>query len=88
MTTDVKTCYSRSMNETPPNILRRRELEDRAITLGTERRTLESKRTGNLAAIVGLVHDAEGILPLEDIAQLVGVSRQTLYRWRDDASKD
>jgi DNA invertase Pin-like site-specific DNA recombinase len=73
------------MTDIPPNIQRRRELEDRAITLGAERLDLERKRDGNLGAIVGLLHDAEGILPLEEIAKLVGVSRQTLYRWQDTA---
>jgi transposase-like protein len=32
------------------------------------------------------MHDAEGVLPLEEVAQLVGVSRQTLYRWRAEVS--
>jgi transcriptional regulator GlxA family with amidase domain len=76
------------MIDLPPNIQRRRELEERAITLGVERRTLEAKQAGNLGAIVGLVQDAEGVLPLEEIARLVGVSRQTLYRWQDTAQGD
>jgi hypothetical protein len=73
------------MTDLPPNIRQRRALEDRAIILGAERRTLEAQQAGNLGAIVGLIHDADGLLPLEEIAKLVGVSRQTLYRWQDTA---
>lgn len=75
------------MTNLPPDLQARRELEDRAIALGAERRELDARQKGNLGAIVGLIHDAEGILPLEDIAKLVGVSRQTLYRWQEVAAQ-
>jgi transposase len=53
------------------------------MALGAERRELDARQQRNLGAIVGLIHDAEGILPLEEVAKLVGVSRQTLYRWQE-----
>jgi hypothetical protein len=75
------------MADTPHDleaIQAQRALEDRALALGFERRGLENGLLDNLLAVRELLHDAEGLgVPLDRIAKLVGVSRQTLYRWRD-----
>jgi transcriptional regulator GlxA family with amidase domain len=74
------------MTDLPPDIQARREVEDRAAQLGAERSELENKAATNIDAILDLLHDAEEAgIPLDQIARLVGVSRQTLYRWREVA---
>jgi hypothetical protein len=77
------------MTETPSNIQVRRSIEDQIVKLGSERNRLESELGANIEAIVAAIPKAiEAGIPFDGIAKLVGVSRQTLYRWRDEASKD
>ena len=62
---------------------RKSKLEDRAIALGEERGQLEDRLAANTTAIVELLRDWQGSgLPFDRLASLVGVSRQTLYRWQ------
>ena len=71
------------MNDLPPSIKAQRAIEDRAARLGAARRDLERKLDANQQQIVRLLVDAEGTgVALDQIASLVHVSRQTLYRWR------
>lgn len=66
----------------------RRAIEDRAIALGNERRALDSNLAVNTQAIIDLLRDAQGAgIPYEHLAEMVGVSRQTLHRWREVARK-
>jgi hypothetical protein len=61
-----------------------RAVEDRLVQLGAERTQLDAKLGENLEAIVDEIPAAtEAGIPFDRIAHLVGVSRQTLYRWRD-----
>jgi|GEM_PF-3635382 len=63
-----------------------RAIEDRLIKLGTEREGLLAKTSDNIQAItdtIGVALDAG--LTIERVAQLVRVSRQTLYRWKEGA---
>lgn len=65
-----------------------RAVEDRLVRLGAERAHLEAKLGENLEAIVDEIPAAtEAGIPFDRIAHLVGVSRQTLYRWRDVLAK-
>jgi hypothetical protein len=58
-----------------------------AIQAGEERAAIESKLTENTQWIIDLMPKAlEAGIPLDTYAKLVGVSRQTLYRWRDFAA--
>jgi transposase-like protein len=76
------------MTETPSDIQVRRSIEDQIVKLGSERNRLESELGANIEAIVAAIPKAiEAGIPFDGIAKLVGVSRQTLYRWRDEASK-
>jgi DNA invertase Pin-like site-specific DNA recombinase len=66
------------------DIQRTRDIEDRAIALGDERGRLEDTLAANTTAIVELLRDWQGSgIPFDRIASLVGVSRQTLYRWQE-----
>jgi len=74
------------MAEIPRDIQATRAIEDRSIELGDERGRLENELAANTTAIVALLRewaDAGSPIPLDRLASLVGVSRQTLYRWRD-----
>ena len=58
--------------------------EDRAARLGAERRELDGRIEANTRAVVELLKDAEGTgVSYDQLAQLIGVSRQTLYHWRE-----
>ncbi|MGD0197556.1 MAG: helix-turn-helix domain-containing protein [Solirubrobacteraceae bacterium] len=71
------------MTNLPPDIEARRAIEDELIRLGSERSRLEAEAGANLEAIVDVVPRAtEAGIPLDEVARLVGVSRQTLHRWR------
>jgi hypothetical protein len=74
------------MAETPEEIRAARAIEDRAIELGDERGKLDDRLGKNTEEIVTLLREWEEApsgIALERLASLVGVSRQTLYRWRD-----
>lgn len=64
---------------------RRRGIEDRAIELGSERVDLRERLRKNARAITALLEQAvaNGI-HIESFARLVGVRRQSLYRWRNE----
>ena len=65
-----------------------RAIEDRLVALGAERTKLEARLGENLEAIVDEIPAAtEAGIAFDRIAHLVGVSRQTLYRWRDVLAK-
>lgn len=62
----------------------RRKLEDWAFQLGEERRQLDGQLDSNTKSIIQLLPQAiEAGIPLDQLAMMVGVSRQTLYRWRE-----
>ncbi len=72
------------MTETPPDLQARRAIEDELIQLGSERNRLESELAENIEAIVAAIPKAIDVaIPFDGVAKLVGISRQTLYRWRE-----
>jgi hypothetical protein len=76
------------MTDLPPNMQARRAIEDRAVQLGNERHDLDNGLAANTQAIIDLLRDADGAgVPLDHLAKLVGVSRQTLHRWREIAAR-
>jgi uncharacterized protein (DUF2384 family) len=67
----------------PDDFRARREVEDILAQLGSERARLESEAGTVLEAIVAAIPRATAAgIPFDSIAKLVGVSRQTLYRWQ------
>jgi len=79
--------YADGMNDLPPNIQARRAIEDRAAKLGAQRRGYETGLARNTQEIIDLLRDADGSgVPLEQLAALLGVSRQSIYNWREIAS--
>lgn len=72
-------------DDLPPRFQARREIEDTLSHLGAERQRLDEERTGTISEIVYAISFAtEAGISCEEIAQLVGVSRQTLHRWHVD----
>jgi hypothetical protein len=72
------------MTEIPPDLQIRRAVENELLRLGSERNRLESELAANIEAIVAAIPKAiEASIPFDGIAKLVGVSRQTLYRWQE-----
>ena len=72
------------MTEIPQELQARRAVEDELVQLGSERNRLESDLAANIEAIVAAIPKAtEASIPFDGIARLVGVSRQTLYRWQE-----
>jgi transcriptional regulator GlxA family with amidase domain len=64
----------------------RRQLEDWAFKLGEERRQLDGQLSANTNQIMTLLPQAiEAGIPLDQLAQMVGVSRQSLHRWRNES---
>jgi hypothetical protein len=71
------------MTDLPPDLQARRAVEDELARLGSERNRLESEAGTNLETIVAAIPRATEVgIPFDGIAHLVGVSRQTLYRWQ------
>jgi hypothetical protein len=64
-----------------------RAVEDELIRLGSERSRLERQLGVNLEQIVDAIPEATALrISFDHIAGLVGVSRQTLYRWQRSLS--
>jgi transcriptional regulator GlxA family with amidase domain len=81
-------CYSAAMNKIPADIQARRSVEDAAIKLGKDRHEIERREVANIQAIVDLIPRAAAAhVSLDQLAKLIGVSRQTLYRWQDIAER-
>lgn len=76
------------MSELPPDIKTRREVEDRAAQLGDERRRLQAQTAANTQAIIDLLRDSDGAnVTYEQLASLLGVTRQTVFTWREQAAR-
>jgi hypothetical protein len=74
------------MTDLPEDIQARRSIEDRFINLGTERRELQDKTKVIVKAMVDLVPEAlQAGISFDGIAKLIGIPRQTLYRWQEIA---
>jgi hypothetical protein len=72
------------MNPIPAELQDRRAVEDRAVQLAEQRQELTGRMTENTWAIIELLRDPRhGLIPLDHLANLLGVSRQSLYRWRE-----
>jgi hypothetical protein len=77
------------MNNLPAEIQARREVEDRAAKLGVQRATMKAAMNENTASVKALLPTALAAdVPMETIAKLTGVSRQTLHAWRSDETAD
>jgi hypothetical protein len=73
---------------TPPQLQARRSIEDRAVQLGTERAAIAQRNAENTWAIIELLRDPQhALVPLDHLASMLGVSRQSLYRWREIGQK-
>jgi hypothetical protein len=78
--------YTGQVAALPTSIKARRDLEDRAAELGAKRAKLQARLESNTSAMTALVGRAEGSgIPYEQLAALLGVSRQTLFNWREAA---
>jgi DNA-binding transcriptional regulator YiaG len=67
----------------PAEIQARRVIEDNALRLGQERAQLDAQLAGNTTNIKQIIGHALDVgIPLEQLAQMVHVSRQTLHQWR------
>jgi hypothetical protein len=77
-----------SMNDLPPDIQARRVIEDRAAKLGVSRKSYEAAVNRNTAEIKVLLRDAEGSgVAYDQLAALLGVSRQSIFNWRHEISE-
>ena len=86
LTQVVKPATILPMPNLPPNIQARRAIEDKAAKLGVRRRGYATALRKNNDEISALLRQAEGSgVPLEQLAALLGVSRQSLSKWRDEA---
>ena len=72
------------MSDLPPDVRKRRDVEDRAIRLGAERNDLEHRLAKNTEEVIDLIPEASDTgITFDSLAAMVGVSRQTLHRWRE-----
>jgi hypothetical protein len=66
----------------------RRGIEDRALKLRAKRAELHGGLRENTAAITALLAEAVELgIAVEQFARLVGIRRQSLYRWREVARR-
>jgi hypothetical protein len=76
------------MDYIPSRIQAKREVEDDAIKLGQERLDLDNRVAANTQAVIDLLpRAADAGVPFDHIASMVGVTRQTLYRWQEVARR-
>ncbi len=76
------------MTDIPPDLQARRAIEDNLIRLGSERTRLEGELAANISVILAAIPKATEVgIPFDGVAKLVGVSRQTLYRWQEVARR-
>jgi hypothetical protein len=69
-------------------LVKRQGIERIALEEGEKRARYEDELAATTQCIIELMPDAlEAGIPLDTYAKLVGVSRQTLYRWRDAVSR-
>jgi hypothetical protein len=62
-------------------------VEDKAIKLGHERTRLEGDLAKTIEQAVELMGDAERSgVSIERLAELIRISRPTVYRWRDNVA--
>jgi DNA invertase Pin-like site-specific DNA recombinase len=88
LTLFVKRCYDNGVDHIPSNIQARRAVEDRAIRLGEQRLDLNNRVAANTQAIIDLLANAaDAGVPFDHVATLVGITRQTLYRWQEVARR-
>jgi hypothetical protein len=74
------------MTTTPQDLQAKRAIEDRLIKLGNERDSLAHRVSDNIQAITDTLETAIAAgIPIERASQLIRVSRQTLYRWKEGA---
>lgn len=69
-------------------LAKRHGIEKHAADAGAERAKLDDGLAANTQWIIDLMPSAmEAGVPLDTYAKLVGVSRQTLYRWQEVARR-
>jgi DNA-binding transcriptional regulator YiaG len=76
------------MNTLPSSIQARRAVEDRAVQLAEQRHKIDDQVAENTQAIIDLLPEAAKVgITLDQLAEVIGVSRQTLHRWREVAAR-
>jgi hypothetical protein len=74
---------SKNSNDLPPEVQVRRNVEDQAMEAGAKRLRLAAELEANTNRIRRLLPEAIAAgIPIDRYAQMVGISRQTLHRWR------
>jgi hypothetical protein len=67
----------------PADVKARRDVEDKAIRMGRKRGRLEAQLEQSIPETVALMDEADRAgISIDHLAELVRVSRPTLYRWR------
>ena len=67
---------------------KKHNIETLAVEAGEQRAKLDDELAANTQWIIDLMPQAmEAGIPFDTFAKLVGVSRQTLYRWREVAAR-
>ncbi len=87
----VKGCYTGVMNDPSPTAERlhkRQGIERLIVEEGERRARLEDELLVNQQSIMDRLKEALAVgIPFDTVAKLVGVSRQTLYRWQEVARR-